>query len=147
MTSPDMTHRVASGRRPIAALVAAGALLAVLSMAHAGQPVVEIIAFAHPPVQTALKPLRDWLALQGGKVKVAEIDIETPAGEERLRSVGVKGHVPIVVLIDGRYRHQRADGSTVELLSFPAGPTAPAGFKGGWSVEDAKAAITGAMGR
>jgi hypothetical protein len=115
--------------------------------ALAATPVIEIVAFAHPPVQSALKPLRDWLAQQGSKLKVMDIDMETPVGEKRLKEVGVKGHVPIVVLIDGQYRHKRADGSAVELLSFPAGPAAPPGFKGGWSVEDAKAAITGVMGR
>jgi hypothetical protein len=128
-------------------LAAAAIFLLSGRAALAATPVIEIVAFAHPPVQSALKPLRNWLAQQGGRVRVTDVDIETPAGEQRLQAVGVKGHVPIVVLIDGQYRHKRVDGSTVELLSFPAGPTAPAGFKSGWSVDDAKAAITAAMGR
>lgn len=128
-------------------LGAAAVFLLSGGAALAATPVVEIVAFAHPPVQSALKPLREWLAQQGSKLKVVDVDIESPAGEKRLQAVGVKGHVPIVVLVDGQYRHKRADRSTVELLSFPAGPTAPAGLKGGWSFEDAKAAITGAMGR
>jgi len=136
-----------SRRRALASIAAATASLLLAETAQASPPVVEIIAFAHPPVQSSLKPLRDWLAAQGGRLKVVETDMETPAGEKRLRAVGVKGHVPVVVLVDGQYRHKRADGSTVEFLSFPAGPSAPAGFKGGWTFDDVKAAVSGTPAR
>ena len=112
-----------------------------LGSAHAATPVVEIIAFAHPPVQTALKSLRESLAKQGPKLRVVEIDMESPQAEKRLLAVGLKGHLPIVILIDGRYRHQRADGSHVEFVSFPAGPGTPAGVKGGWSAADVEAVL------
>lgn len=125
----------------MATLVAAAAWVTMLSAAHAAQPVVEIIAFAHPPVQSALKPLRDWLAAQGAKVKVVEIDMETPAGEKRLRAVGVTGHVPVVVLVDGQHLHQRADGSAVDFVSFPAGSVTPPGVKGTWSAADVEAIL------
>ena len=92
-------------------------------------------------MQSALKPLRDWLAAQGSRLKVVEIDMESPAGEKRLQAVGVKGHVPVVVLIDGQHLHRRADGSSVDLVSFPAGPGTPAGVKGGWSVADVEALL------
>ena len=117
-------------------LVTAAALILSAGAAQAAPPVVEIIAFAHPPMQSALKPLRDWLAKQGGKLKVVEIDMETPEGEKRLQAVGVKGHVPIVVLVDGQYQHKRADGSTVEFVSFPAGPGTMPGIKSAWSSAD-----------
>ena len=138
MTHAPM-HIIAPSRRRWIAAVAA--LTLVSGMAQAAQPVVEIIAFAHPPVQSALKPLRDWLAKQGSRVKVVEIDMETPAGEKRLQAIGVKGHVPVVVLIDGQYRHQRADGSWVEFVSFPAGPGTPPGVKGTWSSADVEAVL------
>ncbi len=122
-------------------VLTAAALMLCASAAQATPPVVEIIAFAHPPVQSALKPLRDWLAKQGGKLKVIEIDMESPAGEKRMQAVGLEGHMPIVVLIDGQYRHKRADGSTVEFLSFPAGPGTPPGVKGTWSATDVEALL------
>lgn len=128
-------------RRWIASLAAAAAALSMLPAAQAAPPIVEIIAFAHPPVQSALKPLRDWLAAQGPKVKVVEIDLETPAGERRLQALGVTGHVPVVVLVDGQFRHQRADGSAVEFVSFPAGPGTPPGVKGSWSAGDVEALL------
>jgi len=110
-------------------------------MAWAAQPVVEIIAFAHPPVQSALKPLRDWLASQGQKIRVTEIDMESPEAEKRLAAIGLKGHIPIVVLVDGKYKHTRQDGSAVEFVSFPSGPGTPAGVKGGWSADDVQALL------
>jgi hypothetical protein len=82
-------------------LVTAAALILSAGAAQAAPPVVEIVAFAHPPVQSALKPLRDWLAKQGGKLKVVE-----------------------------------TDGSTVEFVSFPAGPGTMPGIKSAWSSAD-----------
>lgn len=109
---------------------------------RAAQPVVvEIIAFAHPPVQSALQPLRQWLASQGGPLKVVEVDMETAEGARRLKAIGITSHVPVVVLVDGQYRHIRKDGSSVEFVSFPAGAGTPAGVKGRWSAEDVKAVI------
>lgn len=124
-------------------LAAAGtcALMVTLGTAWAAPPVVEIVAYAHPPVQSALKPLRDWLAQQGSKLRVVEIDMESREGEARLRAVGLKGHIPIVVLVDGQYQRKRADGSAVEFVSFPAGPGTPPGVKGSWSLADVQAVL------
>ena len=135
-------------RRSLVARMAAWMALAPAlhaSTAWAAPPMVEIMAFAHPPVQAALKPLRDWLASQGGRVRVVEINIESPAAETRLQALGLKGHVPIVVLVNGQYRHTRRDGSSVELISFPSSKGAPAGMTGRWSIEDAQAVIKGLM--
>ncbi len=123
--------------------ISTAALLLLLSMgvAWAARPVVEIIAFAHPPVQSALKPLRDWLASQGSKVRLVETDMETPTAEKRLVAIGLTGHIPIVVLVDGKFTFTRKDGSIVEFKSFPAGPGTPAGVKGAWSMQDVQAVL------
>ncbi len=60
-------------------------LLSVLALSagqsHAAPPLtVEIFAMPHPPVRAALQPLRDWLAKQGGRIQVREVDIESPEG-------------------------------------------------------------------
>jgi len=127
-------------RRSLMGSASAVALLLLMGTARAAQPVVEIIAFAHPPVQSALKPLRDWLATQGKHARVVEIDMETPAGEKRAAAVGVTGHVPILVLVDGKYVFARKDGAAIELKSFPALPN----MKGSWTIDDAKAIISAA---
>ena len=74
-------------RREFVAALAGGAAIALLaapSAASAAAPTVEIIALPHPPVQTALKPVRDFLGGLGSKVAVVELDAESPAGEKRL---------------------------------------------------------------
>lgn len=128
-------------RRHLLSHMAVAILGLAAGPAWAAPPVIEIIAFAHPPVISALKPLREWLATQSGKLKVVEVNMETPEGERRLKALGITRHVPVVVLVDGAYRHVRKDGSAVEFVSFPAGPGTPAGVKGGWSAEDVKAAV------
>lgn len=131
-------------RRTLFKHASVAALLLSMGAAWAAQPVVEIIAFAHPPVQSALKPLRDWLASQGNKARVVEIDMESAAGEKRAASVGVTSHVPILVLVNGKYAFALKNGAPVEFKSFPAGPGMPAGVKGAWTLEDVKAAISAA---
>lgn len=127
-------------RRTLIGSASATALIFSMGAAWAAQPVVEIIAFAHPPVQSALKPLRDWLATQGKNARVVEIDMETPAGEKRVAAVGVTGHVPILILVDGKYAFAKKDGAAIELKSFPAAPN----MKGSWTIDDAKAIISAA---
>ena len=131
-------------------LVRAGVCLAPgfalqASIAWAAPPLVEVIAFEHPPVQAALKPLREWLSSHGHRVRTVEVDMESPTAAKRLQALGIRGHVPIVVLINGQYKHTRKDGSSVELVGFPSGQTAPPGAKGGWSTEDAQTMVTGFM--
>lgn len=106
---------------------------------------VEILAMPHPPVKMALAPLRDWLAAQGTKLKVVETDVESPQGEKRLVAVGLGGHIPIVILIDGQYRHKRKDGATQEFVNFPAIEGAPPGVRGKWTTADVQAVLTERM--
>lgn len=127
-------------RRDLVRSASATALLFSMGAAWARQSVVEIIAFAHPPVQSALKPLREWLAGQGKFARVVEIDMETPAGEKRAAAVGVTGHVPILILVDGKFAFARKDGVAVEFKGFPAAPN----MKGSWTIDDAKAVISAA---
>lgn len=127
-------------RRTWIALTTAVSLFLSISAVQAAQPVVEIIAFAHPPVQSALKPLRDWLSSQSKHVRVVDIDMETVAGEKRAAAVGVTGHVPILILVDDKYTFTLKDGTKVELKSFPTSPN----MKGSWTIDDAKAIISAA---
>jgi hypothetical protein len=125
-------------------------LFAALSVFASGSvlaapPVVEIVAMPHPPVKMALQPLRDWLAQQGTKLKVVETDVESPAGEKKLAGVGLSGHIPVVILIDGQYRVKRPDGATVDLVSFPNQPNTPPGARGQWVIPDVQAVLTERM--
>jgi hypothetical protein len=123
--------------------MAAGVLSLAAGAAWAAKPTVEIIAMVHPPVQDALKPLRGWLASQGGKLRVVEIDAESAQGEKRLDAVGINGHVPIAILIDGKYRFRRKDGSPVAFVNFPDIKGSPPGVRGDWLTADVQAELTG----
>jgi hypothetical protein len=136
-------------RRDILALGATAAILLLTKFhdAFGAQPTVEIIALPHSPVQTALKPVRDFLIKLGGQVKVVELDSESPAGEKRIKAVGEKGHVPILLLVNGSDKFKRPDGAAVVFKDFPAGAGNPLGLNGSWSVADFEAAVNAALGK
>jgi len=136
-------------RRDVVALgVAAAALvLAKAYEAHSAQPTIEIVALSHYPVRDALKPVRDFLGTLGGQVKVVEIDAESAAGEKRIKDVGLKGHVPMLLLINGSDKFKRADGTQVEFKDFPAKANNPLGLNGSWTVADFEAAVNAAVGK
>jgi hypothetical protein len=127
------------------ATMTASVLTLASSSAVAAQPTIEILAMPHPPVQMALQPLRDWIANQGGKLKVVEVNIESTQGEKRLAAAGLDGHIPILILIDGKYRYRRKDGSQVAFVNFPAIQDAPPGVRGEWSVADVQNVLTNRM--
>ena len=136
-------------RRDILALGATSAIL-LLTKAHeafGAQPTVEIVALTHYPVQNALKPVRDFLAKLGGQVNVVELDSESAAGEKRIKAVGEKGHVPILLLVNGNAHFKRPDGTLVVFKDFPAGAGNPLGLNGSWSVADFEAAVKAALGQ
>ena len=112
----------------------------------AAPPVVEVLAMAHSPVQSVLKPVRDLLAKYQGRVRVSEADIESPDGVKRLKAVGLKGHIPIVLLIDGNKSFKRADGKTVDFVNFPVAADNPLNMNGTWSVADFEAALRASLG-
>lgn len=128
-------------RRTFLAALATSTLMFSAGFALAAPPVVEIVAMPHPPVKMALQPLRDWLAAQGAKLKVVEMDVDSPAGEKRLSGAGLKGHIPVAIFIDGQYRHKRKDGSPVDFVNFPDQPDTPAGARGNWQIADVQAVL------
>jgi hypothetical protein len=136
-------------RRTLIAALAATAAFAFVGApfaARAAAPTIEIIALPHSPVVTALKPVRDFLAGLDGKVKVVELDAESAAGEKRISALGLRGHVPILLVINGSDRYKRPDGTAVLFEDFPAQPGQKLGINGLWSVADFEAAVNQAIG-
>ena len=133
-------------RRQIFLMIGAAGVALSGGYAAAAQPVVEVLAMAHWPVRNALKPVRDFLATYQGRVRVVDMDIESPEGEKRLKSIGLKGHIPIVLLIDGNKSFKRADGKTVDFVDFPVAADNPMNLNGSWSVADFEAALRASLG-
>ena len=133
----------------LAALIAGAAATLVWQPAGllAAQPTVEIIALSHWPVRNALKPVRAYLQKLEGNVRVIELDAESPAGEKRIGALGLKGHIPILLVIDGSYRFKRQDGSSVEFKDFPAKATNPLGLNGKWTEADFEAVVEAQLGK
>ena len=129
-------------RKILAALLAvAVSPLAFAATTKVTPPTVEIVAMPHPPVKSALAPLRDWLSAQGNKLRVTEIDSESPEGVRRMQAAGLTGHIPILILVDGQYRHKRKDGNTVAFVNFPNVEGTPPGARGDWTTADVQAVL------
>lgn len=133
-------------RRQVFLMIVAASVALSGGYAAAAQPVVEVLAMTHWPVQKALKPVRDLLAKYDGRVRVVDMDIEGADGVKRLKAVGLKGHIPIVLLIDGNKGFKRADGKTVDFVNFPVAADNPMNLNGTWSVADFEAALRASLG-
>lgn len=120
----------------------AAALVAIGGCAtKTAQPTVEIVSLSHWPVQNALKPIREMLGTFGTRIRLVELNAEAADGEARLASAGLKGHIPLVIFIDGSCRIKRPDGTVVEFVSFPAAAGNPMGLNGAWTARDLEVAI------
>jgi hypothetical protein len=128
-------------RRHFLTTLAASLAAMTINPAWAAAPMLEIVAMQHPPVIAALKPLRAWIAQQGGKLRVVEIDAESPTGEKRFQAAGLSGHIPILLLIDGQHVFKRRDGSRVALVKFPNVTGSPPGMRGDWVTADVVALL------
>jgi hypothetical protein len=133
-------------RRGFLAALAGCAALFAAGASYAAQPVVEILALPHSPVKSALEPVRSILVKYAGRVRLVDMDIESADGAKRQKAIGLKGHVPILLLIDGRKDFKRADGTVVEFVNFPAAAGNPLGLDGSWTVADFEAALQAALG-
>lgn len=121
-----------------ATLMALG--LNIANPALAAAPTIEIIAMPHPPVTMALAPLRAWLVSK--KITVIETDAESRKGLQKLEAVGLRGHIPIVILIDGSYRQKLKDGRQVEWVNFPNIDSAPPAVRGKWTIAEIQSVLT-----
>jgi len=135
-----------NGRRNFLAIALCSALAFGAGQSSAAPPLtVEILAMPHPPVRAALQPLRDWLAKQGSRIQVREVDIESPEGVRRMQAAGLSGHVPVLIMINGQHNFRRQDGSQVAFVNFPNMPDTPAGARGEWTTTDVQSVMTGLM--
>lgn len=135
-----------NGRRNFLAIALCWALAFGAGQSSAAPPLtVEILAIPHPPVRAALQPLRDWLAKQGSRIQVREVDIESPEGVRRMQAAGLSGHVPVLIMINGQHNFRRQDGSQVAFVNFPNTPDTPAGARGEWTTTDVQSVMTGLM--
>jgi hypothetical protein len=129
-------------------LVAAILSLAIMITPNiwAASPVkVEIVALDHWPIRRALEQTLEMLKTFGDKVTVQQIDADTKAGKSRLKSSGMKGHIPVVIFVDGEFKHT-LEGQEVIFENFPVASDSPMKLDGKWSAGDVKAVIEAKLG-
>jgi hypothetical protein len=56
----------------------------------------------------------------------------------------LRGHIPIIILINGSKSFKRPDGKAIEFVNFPAASSNPMGMNGAWTMNDLEAAIQAA---
>ena len=73
------------------------------------------------------------------------LDADTKAGKARLKASGMKGHIPVVIFVDGEFKHS-LEGQEVIFENFPVASDSPMRLDGKWSAGDVKAVIEEILG-
>jgi len=120
--------------------------LSITPTIWAASPVeVEIVALDHWPIRRALELTLEMLKKFGDKVTLQQIDADTKAGKARLKASGMKGHIPVVIFVDGEFKHS-LEGQEVIFENFPVASDSPMRLDGKWSAGDVKAVIEEILG-
>jgi hypothetical protein len=120
--------------------------LSITPTIWAASPVeVEIVALDHWPIRRALEQTLEMLKKFGDKVTLQQIDADTKAGKARLKASGMKGHIPVVIFVDGEFKHS-LEGQEVIFENFPVASDSPMRLDGKWSAGDVKAVIEEILG-
>lgn len=102
---------------------------------------VEIVGLDHWPIKRALEPTMDMLNTFGDKIVVTEMDVDTKAGKARLKKAGLKGHIPVVIFVNGSYIF-KINGQDLEFMNFPRAASSPMGIDGQWSPDELQQIIS-----
>ena len=111
------------------------------SVAPASKPLapgtisVDIIALNHPPLRPVLAEVEQLLAPYGAKVQVTQYDFDTPEGAAFAKRMGLSGHIPLVIFIDGKDTFTLS-GRQVTFESFPQGQGTGMVADGAWTTAD-----------
>jgi len=120
--------------------------LSITPTIWAASPVeVEIVALDHWPIRRALEQTLEMLKKFGDKVTLQQIDADTKDGKARLKTSGMKGHIPVVIFVDGEFKHT-LEGQEVIFENFPVASDSPMRLDGKWSAGDVKAVIEEILG-
>ena len=112
----------------------------------AASPVeVEIVALDHWPIRRALEQTLEMLEKFGDKVNQQQIDADSKAGRARLKTSGMKRHIPVVIFVDGEFKHT-LEGQEVIFENFPLASDSHMRLDGKWSAGDVKAVIEEILG-
>jgi hypothetical protein len=96
---------------------------------------VDIIALNHPPLRPVLAEVDQLLAAYGARVHVTHYDFDTPEGASFATKMGLNGHIPMVIFINGKDTFT-LNGRKVTFESFPQGQGTGMVADGAWTTAD-----------
>lgn len=96
---------------------------------------VEVVYLNHPPVRPIIDEINKVLASYGDKVNVSRYDFDTPEGEAFAKKMGITGHTPLAIFIEGSETFDLG-GRKVKFESFPQGGGTGMVPDGAWSMTD-----------
>ena len=95
---------------------------------------VDILFMNHGPMQPVIKSIKEILARHAQAATADWYDFETPPGRDFMRQKGLRGHIPLLIFLNGSPTWQ-IKGRKVTFIGFPDG-YGPYQFRGQWSLED-----------
>ncbi|MEL7639686.1 MAG: hypothetical protein AAGU21_08590 [Solidesulfovibrio sp.] len=121
-----------------------GAIL-ITAPAHAASVKVEILFMNHGPMQPVIKQIKDVLRQFPDAVQVFWHDVETADGADFMKRMGIKGHIPLMIFVDGSTT-QEVGGKSINFTGFPNG-AGPFMFQGAWGMQDLEAVLQSKTGK
>ncbi len=100
---------------------------------------IDVLYMNHGPLRPILRELDDLFTGYDDKIEVYEYDFYSEEGERFKTRKGIKGHIPLVIWIDGKSTLE-VNGNQVTFTGFPTG-SGPASFQGEWNMDILKEAI------
>ena len=100
---------------------------------------IEVLYMNHGPLRPTLRELDELFTGYGDKIAVYGYDFYSEEGEGFKAEKGIKGHVPLVLWIDGKST-LKVNGTPVQFRGFPTG-SGPAFFQGKWDMGVLKEAL------
>ncbi len=95
---------------------------------------LDILFMNHGPMQPVIKSIKEILARHASSASAAWYDFETASGRDFMREKGLRGHIPLLIFLNGSPTWQ-VQGRKVTFAGFPSG-YGPYQFRGEWSLAD-----------
>lgn len=100
---------------------------------------IEVLYMNHGPLRPTLRELEKLFTGYGDRIAVYRYDFYSEEGERFKAEKGIKGHVPLILWIDGKST-LKVNGTPVQFRGFPTG-SGPAFFQGKWNMDVLKEAL------
>lgn len=100
---------------------------------------------SHGPLLATIQEIKTLFAKYGKKIVVSWHDVETDDGAKFMAQKKIRGHIPLVIWMDGQVKFQ-VDGKEIIFAGFPTG-SGPYSFQGKWTLEDLRKALDQLTGK